>query len=109
MTHIYTNKCINQHFIDNFLKIFIFSLSSLLFGHISYKISNVLLKKISGKCWKGAVRKGYHIKKSPSGYQSILTNFEAWIYGGEKGVAVDTYRAGGHIGKKEEYSIKVGI
>ena len=36
----------------------------------------MLLKKTEGL---QAVRKGYHIQKpgSPSGYQSILTNFEA--------------------------------
>ena len=57
--------------------------------HISYKISNVLLKKISHNCYKKkneglqAVRKGYQIQKpgSPSGYQNILTNFEAcWLW-----------------------------
>ena len=43
-----------------------------------------LLKKISNNCYKKtegmqAVRKGYHVKKpgSPSGYQNILTYFEA--------------------------------
>ena len=38
----------------------------------------MLLKKTEGL---KVVRKGYHIQKpgSPSGYQSILTNFEAWV------------------------------
>ena len=85
MTHICTNKCINQHFTENFLKIFNFSQSSLLFAwYNACFISKVLLNKISDNCYKKteglqAARKGFHIQKpgSPSGYQSILTNFEA--------------------------------